>query len=247
MRSPLLISIAALAAPMMVSAQAVVELDRVPRGYNRHPVTTAATARCATGRDRSSDLNRLPSRTDPIPNYGWLWVTVDAIRDLAWPRAAGRVDRMLWDAILTPKQRDSIRAFEGTPVVVDGYLLVDHSRRRPIVASEAVKASRGCEQVNYQFWLTADRDESRTNAVPITMTPQMRQRGWTLAKLDEIARNGQMVRVWGWLLFDPEYAQQEFVALGRSKAQGTPWTLQPIVEIEVFQRKHTLIPLRDWD
>ncbi|MGH7460993.1 MAG: hypothetical protein ACREMA_08185 [Longimicrobiales bacterium] len=250
MRVPLLISSAALFVPLTASSQ-VVEHDRMPRGYNKHPVTVPAAATCPAERDRNSVLNRLMSRTDPIPNYGWVWVTVDAIKNLEWPRAAGRVERFLWGAILTPAQRDSIRAFEGTPVAVDGYLLVDYDLRRPGVATEAMeKASRGCnltgDQVNYHFWLTPHRDQSRADAIPITVTPQMRQQGWDLAKLDDIARHGRMVRVWGWLLFDQARPDSYAARSRQSNTVTTPWQVYPIVEIEVFH-KRSLVPLREWE
>jgi hypothetical protein len=249
MRLLVLVGIAVLVAPMGASAQAT-EHDHVPRGFNLHPVTVQPPPACAAGRDLSPDHYRLVNRIDPIPTYGWVWVTVDAIKNLEWPRAAGHVNRFSWNGVLTRSQRDSVRAYEGTPVVVDGYFSIDERTASVVSATaHAAKSSRNCDQLeniqlNWHLWLTGRRDEQRADAIAVTVSPQLRQQGWETWKLREIARRGLMVRVWGWLLFDQDPAQP-FVA--RRYSRGTsPWAVYPIVEIEVFQNKHTLVPLREW-
>jgi hypothetical protein len=243
--------ISLLVAPVVVSSQ-VPEYGRMPRGFNKHAVTVDAAEACRVGRRTSSDLQRRMNRIDPIPTYGWVWVKLDAIRTLSWPRAAMRVDRFSWDAILTRAQRDSVRAYEGTPVVVDGYLMVENRKRTPVVAAGLLaKASDDCgswgrEQEDWHFLLSADQTQTRTNAIVVTVTSRMRQQGWNLAKIDEIARRGLMVRVWGWLLFDQEHPEQIVVHGKRTNGRVTPWAVHPIVEIEVFRDKQTLVPLKDW-
>ncbi|MGH7470745.1 MAG: hypothetical protein ACRENP_22585 [Longimicrobiales bacterium] len=253
MRTRLLtmISISVLAAPLGVHSQ-VPEYERMPRGFNKHAISVDASDVCPAGGRTNADLQRRMNRIDPIPTYGWVWVTLDAIRKLDWPRAANRVDRFSWDAILTPAQRDSVRAYEGTPVAVDGFLMVDNRRRLPVIAAGLLdKASTNCgrrggEQEDWHFLLTRNQTETRTDAIVVTVTPQMRQAGWNLAKLDEIARRGVMVRIWGWLLFDQEHPEQIMVRSKRTKGRVTPWVVHPIVEIEVFQDMQTLVPLKDW-
>jgi hypothetical protein len=250
MRSSLLLGLCVLVLPMSVSSQ-VIEHDRVPRGYNKHPLTVGILDGCSLDPDMNPDLDRRQNRIDPIPTYGWVWVTVDAIRNLKWPRAAQWVDRFSWNAILTRAQRDSIRAYEGTPVAVDGFLRLDSRTRTPVFAARQMgKASRDCELTggtqDWQFWLTGDKNQPRSSGVSVVVTPRMRQAGWDMAKLREIADRGLMVRVWGWLLFDPDY-EGKLARRSRGKVQGTLWKVHPIVEIEVFQDKRTLVPLREWD
>ena len=267
MRLPLMISVSVLIAPMGVSSQ-VPEYARMPRGYNDHPMTVAESLDGCRDGDTNWDLQRRKNRIDPIPKYGWVWVKFDAIRDLRWPRAADRVDRFSWNAILTRAQRDSIRAYEGTPVAVDGFLKLERSRPAPIVvrsrsapivtrsrqapgvAARDTRKASSCdltsEDLELRLWLTGERDDPRATGMVVSVTQLMRQPGWDLSKLREIERRGLMVRVWGWLLYDQEHPE-ELGARGSRKIRDTLWEVHPVVEIEVFQDKETLVPLREWD
>ncbi len=60
MRLPLLISSAALVVPLAASSQ-VVEHERMPRGYNKHPITSAPGA----GRGGDTDLDP----AEPPPTF----------------------------------------------------------------------------------------------------------------------------------------------------------------------------------
>lgn len=171
------------------------------------------------GGDRA--LNILKNRVDTA---AWLPTTVDAILALDWPRTVERRDRARWSAA----DAAAIARYQGTPVVVEGYLAG---------VKEEGPESPNCHGADDAFrdwhmWLTQTQGEDRTRSVVIETTPVIRAAHpqWTLARMRAVARAGAKLRVSGWLLMDQEHPDQV------GKTRGTIWEIHPIIALDVEDR-----------
>jgi hypothetical protein len=176
---------------------------------------------------RAASLNLRKNRVDegdyrPVP--------FDSILLLPWPRTAENRMPDRWEA----DDRDSIGRYEGIPVAVEGYLAG---------AREAGPESPNChgasdELQDWHVWLTRRRGADRTRSIVTEPTPRVRARhpGWTLAKLRRLQRDTALVRVSGWLMFDPEHPEQV------GKTRGTLWEIHPVMRIDV-RRGRRWVPL----
>jgi hypothetical protein len=177
------------------------------------------------GGDRAT--NMLKNRVDE-GNY--LQVQFAAVEKLPWPKTVERKNRSTWSA----SDASTIARYEGTPVVVEGYLAD---------AKEEGPETPNCHGADHDFrdfhiWLTQSAGEDRTNSIVIEMTPPVRAShpNWTTKLLRQVGRDQQRVRVSGWLMLDPEHPDQV------GKTRGTIWEIHPVMRVEV-QQQGRWIPL----
>lgn len=195
---------------------------------------------CAqTGDGGDAETNKLKNRVDVPPAYHY--VTWDAINGASYPTGAPR-SRANW----TQSQLNQITPVEGAAIAVEGYLY------KVKVESSSANASSGGESTNchahlandvdWHMPLTAQNGQGENVAIIVETTPRLRQEhpNWTVNRLKpwtenigshaNSAFNGQLVRVRGWLMFDPEH--QDMINRG---LRSTLWEIHPITQIEVFQ------------
>ncbi len=169
--------------------------------------------------DPATDLRK--NRIDTSSSYHS--VSFDQVLALPWSGLPRR--RAGWN------QSDSLQivALEGPPVMLEGYL-VD-------VVEEGAE-STNCELNTHEWhdwhmWLVptsgeaANRDRAR--AVVVEVTPRVRATSpnWILTSVKALARNGDKVRISGWLMWDPDHPDQV------GKTRGTTWEIHPVTKIEV--------------
>ncbi len=182
-----------------------------PEGFNGCP---------AEGEGGDADLNLLKNRVD---KGAYIPVSLDSILALTWPKSAEQVPIASW----SPSGRAFISQYLGVPVVVEGY--IDALR-------EGVADAANCNRTDPRnhFWrlsiIKAPRDR-RAQAVIAISTPQTRMgHTWTTEFMRQFLIDGRvLVRVSGWLYFNPDSPQE----VGRTR--GTLWEITPVMQIEVFQ------------
>jgi hypothetical protein len=148
---------------------------------------------------------------------------------------------------VSQEQLDAIKACEGVPLTVEGYLYkvkVESYSPRP--------GKSGGESTNCHFHLAADVDwhmpltraasDGEDSSVIVETTPRVRQNhpNWTTTALKKWtghvgsnlnnSYNHQKVRISGWLMLDPEH--QDMIDNG---LRGTLWEIHPVTKIEVQQ------------
>lgn len=123
----------------------------------------------------------------------------------------------------------TVARYEGPPVALDGYL---------VDAVEEGPESTNCE-INthdwhdWHMWLVptpteaANRDRARAIVVEVTPRVRARSTNWVLASVKTLARNGDKVRISGWLMWDPDHPDQV------GKTRGTTWEVHPVTRIEI--------------
>lgn len=173
------------------------------------------------------DLNRLKNRIDDSQKYHF--VDINEIRGLVPP--TGRIERKRQD--WTAEQRSIVEQYEGTPVVVQGYLVPSLSNRTLVAARAQGPESCNCfrseaSHVDFRIWLANDINRSKLESIVAEITPRVRAKHiqWTLANLTHIATMHFPIRVYGWLMFDQRDANQ----LGKSRV--TLWEIHPVVRIQ---------------
>jgi len=200
----------------------IVKPGPIPELPNKPPPVTAEFKGCPPEGDGGDPaLNRLKNRVDE-GNY--VPVAIDAILQLTWPQTVERRNRAKWSASDTA----AVSRYEGTPVAAEGYLAQ---------VKEEGPESCNCHGADHEFhdfhiWLTQSAGEDRTRSVVIEANPHGRDQhpAWAAARLREIVRNQQRVRISGWLLLDPEHPDQV------GKTRGTIWEIHPITQIAAQQQ-----------
>ncbi|HEX2865871.1 MAG TPA: hypothetical protein VHO03_02455 [Ignavibacteriales bacterium] len=164
------------------------------------------------------ELNRNKNRID---EGSYIPVEFDAVLDLDWPPEVERRDHKNWPN----KAKSQVEKYEGIPIAVEGYLFS---------AKQSGPESCNChgadkEFRDYHVWLIKSEGEDRTKSIVTEVTPALRANhpNWDLRNLNKIARQGQKVRISGWLMLDPEHPDQV------GKTRGTIWEIHPIMKIEV--------------
>ena len=175
-----------------------------------------------------AQLNLLKNRIDE-GNY--VPVSFDSIIKLTWPKTTERRDRNTW----SPADAAAIGKYEGIPVMVEGYLY----GARQSGAESANCHGTAADMSDWHVWLTKTAGEDRTHSIVIETTPRIRAiHKWTLPMMEKIAKDKTLVRISGWLFFDPEHPDQVL------KTRGTIWEVHPIMQIEVMQNGQW-VPLDD--
>lgn len=160
-------------------------------------------------------LNTLKNRVDEAV---WQTTTISALLALDWPEAIEGRSRARWSV----GDRESVARYEGTPVQVEGYLLQAKKMSPETCNCHSV------EYVDYHVWMVDDPAKGRDRSLVLEVTPRVQayHPEWTIRRLNELARDGEKVRISGWLLMDPEHPDQ----IG--KTRGTIWEIHPIMQIE---------------
>jgi len=165
-------------------------------------------------------LNRLRNRVD---KGAYVPVSFDSLLALTWPKSAEQRLMSEW----TPSGRAFISQYLGIPLVVEGYI----EALREGVADPA-NCNRADEPEDiWRFYLTKEPKDRRPQAIMATSTPQTRLgHTWRADFIRSFLVEGRiLVRVSGWLYFDPYHPQE----IGRARA--TLWEISPLMQIEVFQ------------
>jgi hypothetical protein len=164
------------------------------------------------------ELDRLKNRVD---DGNYIPVAFAAIDTLPWPRSVDRERRSKWS------RADSIAVarYEGIPVAVEGYLA-----GAKVEGPEATNChAADTKDRDWHIWLTGRPGADRTGSIVVEATPRVRAAhpGWRFSAVRNAARDGDRVRISGWLMLDPDHPEQ----LG--KTRGTLWEIHPIMKIEL--------------
>jgi hypothetical protein len=170
------------------------------------------------GEGGDPELNLFKNRIDE-GNY--LPIDFDVLEKLPWPPGIERRKRAQWSG----DDANEIAQYEGTPVVVEGYLA---GVREEGPESPNCKSNEH-EFRDYHMWLTKTADDDRTNSIVVETTPRVRSKhpGWKLPFLKYLSRNKEHFRISGWVMMDPEHPDQV------GKTRGTIWEIHPVMKIEV--------------
>ena len=183
----------------------------------------------AQGDGGDAKLNMLKNRID---EGSYVPVSFDSIISLTWPKTTERRDMDSW----SPEDAAAIAKYEGIPVMVEGYIYGARQSGAESTNCHGTDAAMS----DWHVWLTKTAGEDRTHSIVIETTPRIRAlHKWTLPKMEKIAKGQDLVRISGWLFFDPEHPDQIL------KTRGTIWEIHPIMQIEVMQNGQW-VPLDDW-
>lgn len=168
------------------------------------------------GGDRG--LNRLKNRIDTA---AWAPTPFATVLALGWPNTVVRHMRTEWS------RRDSIAVAknEGLPVAVEGYFVASKQE-----APEATNCHGAASRFrDWHLWLSATPGKDRRHSIVVETTPLIRARHpeWSLGDVRRLVRDSALVRVSGWLMFDPDHPEQ------LRKTRGTLWEIHPVMRIEV--------------
>ena len=180
--------------------------------------------------DSATDLRK--NRVDTADAYHG--VPFETILPLPWKGLPNR--RYNW----SPENRADVARYEGVPLSVEGYLAG---------AKEEGKEATNCgldthDWHDWHVWLVETAGEGtsrdRTRAIVVEVTPRVRagHATWELDSLRSFQRNGERVRVSGWLMLDPDHPDQ----VGNTR--GTTWEIHPIIRIEVWREGEWKSPPR---
>lgn len=175
------------------------------------------------------DLNRLKNRVD---EGAFKAVSIPSILALKKPVGVCGKNRRLW----SQNQKEAIQQFEGTPVVIEGFLALVKNNAKLEGARKEGPESCNChgdedQSRDFHIWVLPEPGASRAkSSVVVEMSPPVRAHHpkWTVDNLTVIANAGQRVRVSGWLLFDQEHCNE----VGNSR--GTVWEIHPVIKFERF-------------
>jgi hypothetical protein len=164
------------------------------------------------------ELDRLKNRADE-GNY--IPVSFAAIDTLPWPRTVDRERRSEWSR----SDSAAVARYEGLPVAVEGYLA-----GAKVEGPEATNChAADTKDRDWHIWLTGQPHGDRSGSIVVEATPRVRDShpGWRFSAVRNAARDGDRVRISGWLMLDPDHPEQ----LG--KTRGTLWEIHPIMKIEL--------------
>ncbi len=181
------------------------------------PIATTFEGCPPSGDGGDPVLNTLKNRIDEAQ---WQPSTVQAILALGWPRGVENQPHARWSR----QDAAEVARYEGAPVQVEGYL---------VSAKKMSPESCNCHSVQYvdwHLWLVDDPAKGREQSIVVEVTPRVQAHhpGWTLRRVQDIARNKDRVRISGWLMLDPEHPDQV------GKTRGTIWEIHPIMQIETL-------------
>ena len=128
-----------------------------------------------------------------------------------------------------------VGTYESAAVMMDGYI---------VAIKEEGKEATNCgldvlAWHDWHMWVVATEAEAhkkdKTHAIVIEVTPRIRAlandpAAWNKTQIAKWAREGQRVRVSGWLLFDPDHPPEV------GKSRGTTWEVHPVMKLEPAHR-----------
>jgi len=188
------------------------------------PATPAACGSVGSGGDTATNARK--NRVDRAPTYHR--VAFDSLARLPYPPHHPK-SRLQW----TAPALDSLARFEGAALRVTGFL-----------AGMKVESGGGGETANchladsghvdWHMWLVGRAGDPKAAAVVVETTPRVRPAHprWTPARLAPAIAAPDSVRISGWLMFDPEHAEQ---LGGAHPTRTTLWEIHPVMQIEIFR------------
>jgi hypothetical protein len=191
---------------------------------------STASGTCGPDGDLSDDpeTNHLKNRVDVPASYHE--VTFDAITNLPVPHV--HTTRKAWttaDRVLAASQ---ITPFEGVAVSVVGFLVNNHHNEVKVEGAERTNCQfTAPTEVDWHIPLAAQAGKHEKNSIVVETTPRVRRDhpNWTTARLNPLVNTSTLVRISGWLMFDPDHPTH----LGVFRT--TLWEIHPIMKIEVQQ------------
>jgi len=139
-----------------------------------------------------------------------------------------------------PKSLDDLLAenpqglSDGQAVTIEGIA---------VLAQQSGPEPANCNSptdVTWRVWIAAQPGQLPKSVV-VEITPRIRAKhpGWTLEKLSAIVAAGGKVQISGWLLQDPDHADEV------GKTRGTLWEVHPAMQFAV-QKNGAWVPLDDY-
>ncbi|MDB4906394.1 MAG: hypothetical protein JWO05_1178 [Gemmatimonadetes bacterium] len=191
------------------------------------PVSPGFEGCPANGDGGDPDMNALKNRSDTA---AWQPVPIDTVLALPWPATTQRRHRERWSR---DEMRDVAR-YEGVPISIEGYLA--GGKQSGPESTNCHGADAGFR--DWHVWLSPMPGRDRSNSIVVEPTPASRALHpyWTLNRIGHLSQRGELVRISGWLFYDPEHPEQ----LG--KTRGTLWEIHPVMRIEV-RRNGQWVPL----
>lgn len=193
----------------------------------RDTVLAATPTACGwVGSGGDTATNARKNRVDRAATYHR--VAFDSLARLPYPAHHAK-SRLSWPA----PARDSLARYEGAALQVTGFL-----------AGLKVEAGGGGETANchladsahvdWHIWLVGRPGDPKAAAVVVETTPRVRRAHprWTPARLAPAIAQQDSVRISGWLMFDPEHAEQ---LGGTHPTRTTLWEIHPVLRIDVFR------------
>lgn len=193
-------------------------------GVERCPPTGDATATSAP----DPYLNALKNR-DIAPGSYTPMKVARIVADVPAASTAKHDRRDRW----TPAQRRSLRTKEETGVEVTGYLAgVNHEGEESCNCSDKIHR-------DYHMWLVPSAGNKQSKSVVVELSPRLVANHPTWPALAQKAwRDGTLVRIRGWRMWDQEHPEQLHNRRDRQgklhhATRATLWEIHPIHEVEV--------------
>lgn len=121
------------------------------------------------------------------------------------------------------QDRSSLKPDEGTPVVVEAYLV--HAKNAGVESCNCYMQGKANNDIHMN--LTQKQGQTPDESVVAEITPRPHPSGWTMTKLTSLYTQDAFVRVTGWLLFDSEHVTRS------GGPRATLWEIHPVTKIEV--------------
>lgn len=191
---------------------AVNSVTQQKEASHTHPACAASMDVCATQGCGGGDpkLNELKNRTDAADSPETR--TIKQIVALRQPTQ--------WT---TGQDRSSLKPTEGTPVVVEAFLV--HAKNAEVESCNCYIKGKANNDIHIN--LTQSKGQTTDQSVVAEITPRVHPDGWTMTKLTALYGQDAYVRVTGFLLFDSEHVR------GNGGPRATLWEVHPITKIEV--------------
>jgi hypothetical protein len=114
---------------------------------------------------------------------------------------------------------------EGRPLVYEAFLL----RVKPYKdGMEACNCNlKGDDNNDFHLVTGHKKTTAEDDSVTAEITPRFRPDGWTLTKLQQLAKQKAFVRIAGYLMLDTQHLNSD------SPARVTDWEIQPVMSMQV--------------
>ncbi len=201
-----------------VMAQPVGDLPVMPEKPEPGWVTLDGCPPQGNGGDAA--LNLMKNRMDQGP---YVPVSFSSLVALTWPKSVEAQPVEDW----SPTSRTFIDQYEGLPLSIEGYIInIRDGPPEPANCNMSNEAN-----LTWRMNLAEAPRALRSETIIIESTPQARiGHTWTMDQIRTLIVDPRtLVRVSGWLFFDPEHPQE----VGRMRV--TLWEIRPVMQIEVFE------------
>jgi len=207
--------------PSFVPATMAQPVGDLPISPNKSQPEQATFNNCPPdGLGGDKELNLLENRIDA---GSYVPVSFDTITRLTWPKSVEQLELKDWPS----DGRAFIAQYSGIPIAVEGYF-GSVKEDAPSAANCNINNSTNKD---WSIFLTKNARDELSTAVIVSVTPRVRasHSRWSLDLLrSTIINDHLLVRVSGWLLFNPTRSQDV------GKMRATLWEIHPVMQIEVF-------------